>query len=114
MKREDPSRDAGARVWLIKSFIMRSTGRPNLEKQVQWTLKQQGFELHRSTYSWIVFRSKYYRTTQFAVDRIPGCGTTDTEEMCIWKINYSSYMDIFVLCRESVPLTPVLFKGQLH
>lgn len=67
MKREGPSEDTGAGVWLMKSFIMRSTGRPNLRKQVQLTLKH-GFELHRSVYSWIVFNSKYYRTTRFAVD----------------------------------------------
>ena len=66
LKQENPNKDTGAGFCQIKLHHENYwLTRP--ETQVQLTLKQQGFKLHRSTFSSIIFNSKCHRTTQPAV-----------------------------------------------
>lgn len=53
------------------------------EIKYKLTLEQREFELHRSTYMWIFFDSKYYTATQSVVGCILGCGGTSERECCL-------------------------------
>lgn len=52
-------------------------------------------------------------TVLHSLPLIWGCGTMDTEEPQIYRVNCKLYMN-FQLGRELVPPTPVLFKIQLY
>ena len=91
MKKKNPNRQRG---WILpnKTVHHENYWLTRLETQVQLTLKQHGFKLHRSTISSIIFNSKRHRTTHSAVGRTPRCGTTDIEDLCIQRASYKSYM----------------------
>ena len=55
------------------------------EKQLELNLEQNGFELHKATYMWIFFNSKYYSATKTTVGRIHRCRNRDMEKLWLWK-----------------------------
>lgn len=65
-------------------------------------------------YTDFFFFNKYYSTAnQWLVESTGVEQNQDAAELTIQKINYKLYGD-FWLCKELAPLTPVLFRGQLH
>lgn len=96
--------------------------------KLQLTFKQHQFDLCRSTHFayfsrvstsvlhnlWMQIWRKYYSTEQYCM--LCGCeygGTRYMEGPWMQKANYKINVN-FPLYRELMPLTSVLFKGQLH
>ena len=81
--------------------------------RVQLTLEQHGFVLHKSTHTRIFFHSKCYTLILSTVSWTHRRGTMDTEESCIWKADYTFYVN-FWLHRGLTPAISAMFKTQLY
>lgn len=69
----------------------------NSTKGIQSTLEQQGCELHRSTYTWKFFSSKYYRYYMI-------CGWLNRRiQSCEYRGSILSYTKLFYCAEVSVP-----------
>lgn len=80
-----------------------------LKGQIQLTLEQLEFELHRSTYIWGFF--SIVNTTVLLDSRL--VESMVMEESRIWRADYRLYSD-FWLFEGSAPLTPAFFKDQVY
>ena len=82
--------------WLWTGFFVDNM-KGNSTKGIQSTLEQQGFERHRSTYTWKFFSSKYYRYYMI-------CGWLSQRiQSCEYRGSILSYTKLFYCAEVSAP-----------